>query len=896
MEIIFGIGIAAFCAFSALVLPWINRSRINALREENRYLQEITNRLSGLLMEPRAATPPRLPWDKRPLPKEVEIAVTPEEKPEAPEDEAAPEAILARQIHEATRKKAAKPKSSVSFEQQFGAKLPVWIGGIALALAGFFLVKYSIENNLIGPEMRVILGGTLGVVLLQVANRIRQKPDFANGVRIAQSLSGAGIAILYVAVYAAGSLYALIPNWLCFIGMGGVTALAVGLSLLHGAPIALLGLVGGFLTPALVGSHDPSTPLLFLYLYFVFSGLMIVIKRRNWWVLSVPTLIGAFLWVMAWTFGRDFVPSDGIWLGLFLLAVSGTLVVSSRRRFEEEAAGIGDVFTLTSALNYVGLGGATMLMGLIASKAGFGFMEWGLFGLLAVGGIGLAWFNDRLYGFVPWLAMAVSAVMLFVWHTPDSNAFSLTLGIFAAIYMMAGYGLMWRARWPLAWGGLAAATALGYYLLAYYKLEHVIKVDGLPLFWGFAALALAGAAVHAVQEIRTRFAAHPYLDSLLAVFAATATAFISIGLTIELKAEFLSVAFAAEVLALAWINHRIPIKALRPLCLVLALVFGFLLIPQIVLLVQLTAYSLVEAKLYIQQSIPIVQWPLFQLGVPAAMFLGAAYLLRQERDGRLVRALELAAVALVAVMGYYLTRHAFHVDADVLFVKAGFFERGVITNILFVYGLGCFWVGRRFDRTAFSWSGIVLCGVALFRITYFDLLLHNSLWASQQIGGGIIINSLLIPYGIPLLWTWLAGQELVHLNRESWAKHSRVFMLVLLFTLVSLNVRHIFHGEYLSAGATTNAEIYTYSAVWLLLGIALLFAGALRQNQMIRCASLAMMLLTVGKVFLYDASELEGLYRVFSFLGLGLSLIGLSWFYTRFVFGEERLIQERQDG
>ena len=45
------------------------------------------------------------------------------------------------------------------------------------------------------------------------------------------------------------------------------------------------------------------------------------------------------------------------------------------------------------------------------------------------------------------------------------------------------------------------------------------------------------------------------------------------------------------------------------------------------------------------------------------------------------------------------------------------------------------------------------------------------------------------------------------------------------------------------------------------------------------------MVLTVGKVFLFDASELDGLYRVASFFGLGLSLIGLSWFYSRFVFG-----------
>mgnify|MGYP003844916783 CR=1 FL=1 len=74
--------------------------------------------------------------------------------------------------------------------------------------------------------------------------------------------------------------------------------------------------------------------------------------------------------------------------------------------------------------------------------------------------------------------------------------------------------------------------------------------------------------------------------------------------------------------------------------------------------------------------------------------------------------------------------------------------------------------------------------------------------------------------------------------------------------------------------------------MWLLFGIALLFFGTLKKDKMVRVASLAVMILSVRKAFLYDSSELEGLFRVFSFFGLGLSLLGLSWFYTSFVFDE----------
>lgn len=444
---------------------------------------------------------------------------------------------------------------------------------------------------------------------------------------------------------------------------------------------------------------------------------------------------------------------------------------------------------------------------------------------------------------------------------------------------------MWRTRLPLLWAGLAGTTSIGFYLLAYFQLRDTGLVDSLPLFWGLAALILAGVSVYILQKIRNRYHDHSHQQYLLAIFATTATAFIAIGLTIELEREFLSVALATQMLAISWINNRIAIKALRPITMVLALVFGFLLIPQIVLLLQLTAYSLVEVKLRVQESVPIVQWPTFQLGVPALMFIGSSYFLRLDQDGKLVRTLELAAVGLIAVMGYYLIRHVFHIDSEVLFVKAGFFERGVMTNIFLVYGLCCFFVGRRFGRVALSWSGIGLCAVALFRIVYFDFLMYNPLWAEQKIAGWFILNSLLLPYGLPLIWTWLASKELSSLGKGQWGKYCKGFMLPLLFATISLNVRYFFHGEYLNTGTTTNAEIYSYSVAWLLLGIGLLLTGVIKHDRMLRYASLGIMILSVGKVFLYDASELEGLFRVFSFFGLGLSLLGLSWFYARFVFG-----------
>jgi uncharacterized membrane protein len=894
MEIIFGIGVSLLF-LASLVLPWISRSRIRNLRNDVDFLKGQLRSIifflenSGLNIPDHIVAPPGSP-------RHQEEHVGPVDQPgiyfsdtdkSGMNPQAHDQAFLKDAASIAPEETGGRKKEKAGFEQQFGVRLPVWIGGIALALAGFFTVKYSIETGILSPAVRVVLGLVFGVGLLYAAGLVCSRENLANGSRIAQALSGAGIADLYICIFAATSLYDLVPSFIGFAGMAAVTATAIVLSLRHGMPVALLGMVGGLLTPAMVGSQDPQAPVLFIYLYCVVAGLMVVIRRHRWWLMAIPGMLGAFLWVCLWLFGQNFTPGDSVFLGLFLMAVSATVVVTSRHHDVGESSGTPGLFGLVSALNYLTLGGAMLLTGVIAAHAGFGLMEWSLFGLLSLGGVGLAFFNQKLYGLVPWISMAVNAVMLAVWNTSDPSIFALVISVFGVLYVGGGYLFQSRSERPLIWAGLAAVTSIGYYLLGYYELQNTALVSGIPLFWGALALVFAGLGTRVLREImRDVPDSYPQKQSLLALYAATGTAFLSIALTVELPREFLSVAFAAQLLAIAWINTKVAVSSLRYIAGILACVFGLLLLPQILLLVQLTAYSLTEAELPLLDGVPIVDWPLFQLGVPAVCFVMGSYFLRAQKDDRLVHLLEVSAIALVGIMGYYLIRHAFHIDENIIFVKAGFFERGIITNSLFVYGLGCLWIGRRYLREAVTNGGLALCGVAVFRILYFDLVAYNPLWSAQMVGQLPLFNALLLAYGLPILLTWRAAVAFSQEGKLQWSRYAHGFMLLLAFILVSMNVRQVFHGTYLNGNEASNAEIYTYSVVWLLFGIALLFFGALKKDKMIRLISLAVMIFVAGKVFLFDASELEGLFRVFSFLALGLSLLGISWFYMRFVFGK----------
>jgi uncharacterized membrane protein len=97
-------------------------------------------------------------------------------------------------------------------------------------------------------------------------------------------------------------------------------------------------------------------------------------------------------------------------------------------------------------------------------------------------------------------------------------------------------------------------------------------------------------------------------------------------------------------------------------------------------------------------------------------------------------------------------------------------------------------------------------------------------------------------------------------------------------------VRTLFQGQVLTAHVMSDAEDYTYSAVWLAFGVVLLLAGIVLKSQPARLASAAVVLLTIAKVFLHDLAGVQGIFRALSFIGLGLVLMGIGWLYQRLLF------------
>jgi uncharacterized membrane protein len=286
-------------------------------------------------------------------------------------------------------------------------------------------------------------------------------------------------------------------------------------------------------------------------------------------------------------------------------------------------------------------------------------------------------------------------------------------------------------------------------------------------------------------------------------------------------------------------------------------------------------------------SVPIAASPLFHLGLPALLLAAFGYVLSQWRGAKAAPYAEYTAIAFAGFMAYYLIRHAFN-PAELAFSSPGtYLERGVLTNALLLLGAGLYVSGQMLTRRTLVVSGIAVAAFAAVRLVFFDVIASSPLVRAHDVGSLPVLNALLLAYGLPVVWLALAARRLGERGQRDMATIAHGATLLFAFFWVSLNVRQVFQGAILNAPTASNGEVYAYSVAWLVLGVGLLVAGAARKDRVMRIASLAVMVLTVGKVFLYDASELEGLWRVVSFLGLGLSLIGLSWFYTRYVFVRE---------
>jgi uncharacterized membrane protein len=782
------------------------------------------------------------------------------------------------------------PQPDRGFEETVGTRWVVWIGGLTLALGGFFMVRYSIDAGLLGPGVRTILGGLFALALLAAGEWTRRKESISAiealpVANIPAILTAAGTAVAFATVYAAYALYGFLVPATAFILLGLVALATLAAALLHGPALAGLGVVGAFATPVLVSSDKPDFWALYVYLAIVTAASFGLARVRLWRWLALTTIAFAVLWTLpCLQCGPSMVAPHAFHvLAGFILAA---LLVVCGFLFGPPA-NEGEIEPISSGSLAAYLVGATLIV-LNSSHADAAMV---VFGLLAAGSLFVGWRSDAAAGTVG-AAAALVFVVFAEWAIranpdmlvlpggplagigPATTDGSVSLHLIAAAIFAAGFGVAGflaqgrsaSAVIPVIWSAASVFVPLALLVALYARIAHLDR--SIP----FAIIAvLLAAAYAAATEILTKREDRPGMQAAIALYATGTLAALALALTFALEKGWLTIALALMSAGTAWISRQRPIPFLRSLAAILA---------------GIVVLRIADDPRIVGDAVgttPIFNWLLWGYGIPAASFWGGSIFLRRGGDDAPLRSMEAAAILFTVLLAFMEIRHAVN-DGDPYFSSAGLAEVALQVCVTLAMAIGLERLRLRTGSVVHNAGAILLTAFAGLATVGGLLVLEQPWLWNIDVGSGSFINLLLLGYALPAILMLLLSYAVAGHRPAAYVNSIAAGALILALAYVTFEIRRLYHGRYMDVGPTTGVEQYTYSIAWLAFGVVLLSIGILANSQRARLASAAVIALTILKAFVIDMSALTGVYRALTFMCLGLVLVAIGWLYQRILF------------
>lgn len=771
-----------------------------------------------------------------------------------------------------------------------------WVIAVAaasLALAGVFFVQYGIEKGLLPPPARVAAAILFGLSLIGGGEWLRRRDAGAVDTPsspIAAALCGAGVVAVFAGVAAGRLMYGLYGPGVTFAGLGLAAAGAISLGWRHGPLLVAVGLIGGAATPFLLDGGTNAPDWLYVhYLLLVMVGLAVDSFRRWAWVSVLALVLGQLGLYAMFTSGA----SLSGWL--VSLSVSAFLAIILPER------------TLIPAHD-----GPGVLRALWRRDG-----RWPNFPVrLAVGNLifvvlSLVWFaNFGTDGTLAFILLAGLAVVLLVWAERADGLEDLAL--IAALGFLAKLAL---AR-PMIWTFAEQAIAL--------RPPETSAPGTVTFLLVLAALISAASAWRSLRSGALPYALGAVMVAPLAVATLEflwepAPVLGDFGWALHVMAVAagmvgLAVAFARADAKPGRRSAWATLSALSLIALALFLLTSAaaLTLALAVLLVTATAldrrFELPEMGWFVQLGAAVLSWRLVAdpginwaevaptaavlaayLGVAAACWAGLRLLPETRVMPRAVlESLGLAALALlVNVLVLRLLRPAGEaVDPANTWIDLNQTHWGSSLHALpwIILGATQLWRAgavQGFNRTLrlgiAALAGLVAAlGLLAALVPYNPLISPSPEYRGGLVLGPAILDSLALAYALPgLLALVLAG--VLKVLPPQVRRAMRLAGIVLCITYVGLEIRRLWHGPWIGGSDVLPAELYSYTLAMLLAGAVLLWQALARRSVPLRRIAMAVIGLTVVKVFLWDAAGLTGLLRVVSFAGLGLGLAGLAW-------------------
>ncbi|HEX2987871.1 MAG TPA: DUF2339 domain-containing protein [Chloroflexota bacterium] len=782
-------------------------------------------------------------------------------------------------------------RTAGEWEALIGGNLFNRIGAIALLIGVAFLLKYGFDHNWITTWMLVGSGFALGVGLMAAGDRFHK-----GGAKVfAQGLMGTGVSILYLTVYASANMYHLIPQLPALGLMCVVTAAAFMQAVRTDAPIvALLGLAGGFMTPVLLGGGGGgggSALGLLAYMAVLDAGLLAMALKKDSWVALEPLTLAAtyivyFGWhaesyspQMLWTV----VPFLTVyWLLFYALDVYRSLKSVSTYTDVRMAVAVASSIAFYGAMYGVIYQRYPQIMGLVTILIASTYFVTML--IMARRQV------DAMAAIPRYAVTALTLLAVGTWVQFHHQEYVL-----ASLWAIEALALVWcglRYGMRYVWGCALALFAASLIALLDEGLGAVVPKGSVfvanPRFAAFAVVS-AASALAAVLFARSEEGSANVVAACLH-YAWCGLVFALIGEEID---DYLPCNAVVQQLAtgLGWAVFSLPLvwyglrKRLMPLAYA-----GLLVMVAGVVAVAISEVVFGSAKGFV----PILN---FRAAAFAAVML--CVLAEQFLISRLAGELEWAAWVggiaqfVLVALGFELisTEIASYIDKlDALAVPTCFGmylnqARALLLGAAWaIYSVFLVWYGLARKQDVFTACGynvllaatVAVAGWGYRYVPYDHFTLVTNLRAAAF---AILTLGMLAHYAL------LAARS----GELQWSSRA----LSVLQVVVGLVVFELITAETWSALSvsdnTGSLRQMGLSVVWVVYSILLMSFGIWRRMMALRFLALALFEITIIKVFLYDLSSLEPLYRIFSFIGLGLFLLATSYLYQRyksFIFGD----------
>lgn len=804
-------------------------------------------------------------------------------------------------VSEQSRPTRKKP-SRENLESYLGARWPVWVGGVALAFGGIFLVRYSIEAGLLGPAARLTLASLFGLLLIAAGEIVRRKalPTiselYANAM-IPGALTAAGAVTLLGTVFAAHVFYEFIGPGTAFVLLALVSFGVIALSLLHGQALAGLGLLGSLITPALVVTPEPNPNALFAFLALTWAASTAASRLRRWTV--VPTLANIGLGVWALLFASSapegFDPMPAVLALMVMIAGSaffwpggkhGGIIGPSKPGFlallRRPTLQITLSVSLVTALPALMLAarqaddGAMMVFcsaALIAALAAFGaarvYAVWPALiaacsAILSIAASALTWANYAMP--VPVDEQPSPAPLSF---TVEITSF-LLLG---AIFTLLGFAFLKRSRreereFSIVWAFMMGAVPVTIGFISFLNFGNFFR-DWTHGLYGLAV----GAVLLGIAEwlFRTKDDGQ---DSGIDWPANLVVAGSFAGVTLALHAltNGIVTTILVSVLGFAYLlAMRIRSWPALPWMMAAAIMIVFGRIAWEPTLIGANSLG----------TTPFFNALLVGYGIPTLLAIASAWMLRGSSDFRVRNIMQALASLSALITIAVLVHHAMNggkLSGEVPTLG----EQSIYTLITIGFSGILMTLDLKSPSPVFRFGSMIAGVVATANVLSLHVFALNPFFSGEDTGPWPFVNLLLLGYLLPALAYALVAYLARGRRPVPYVAMLAVSGAVLGFLWATLSVRRFWQGINIADWkGFVPGETYTYSVVWLIIGVGLLALGSRLNAKSIRLASAGLVLIAVLKVFLIDMSNLEGILRALSFIGLGAVLIGIGLFYQR---------------